>query len=86
MSEARRPSGRVANQSAIVTGAASGIGAACARRLAEEGARVLLTDINDAAGRRVTDEIIEAGGIAQFASQDVRDEARWEAVVHQAEG
>jgi len=77
--------GRLDGRAAIVTGAASGIGAACARRLAEEGARVLLTDVNEADGQRVTDDIREAGGVAQFASQDVRDEARWEAVVERAE-
>lgn len=40
--------GRVENKIALVTGAAQGIGAACARQLAAEGARVLLTDINTA--------------------------------------
>jgi len=64
--------GRVSGKVAIVTGAASGLGAADARRLAEEGARVVLTDINEEAGRAIATTI---GG--QFVRQDVSDEDSW---------
>ena len=68
---------RVAGKVAIVSGAASGIGAACARLLAEEGAKVLLVDLNDAAGAQVVAEIEEKGGVAAYAHHDVTDEASW---------
>src|SRR3546814_8897175 len=54
-------------------GAASGLGEATARRFAQEGARVLLTDISDE-GAAVARDI---GGDAQFLPQDVANEARW---------
>jgi NAD(P)-dependent dehydrogenase (short-subunit alcohol dehydrogenase family) len=65
----------LAGKVAIVTGAAQGIGRACAERLAKEGARVLLTDINADKGQRAAREIAAAGGVAQFAACDVAKEA-----------
>ena len=73
--------GRVAGKVALVTGAASGLGAESARRLAREGAAVMLTDLGVEAGQGVTDEILAAGGKAAFLAQDVMDEARWAEVV-----
>lgn len=70
--------GRVEGKVAIVTGAASGIGAETARRLAAEGARVTLTDVNAEGGEAVAKEI---GGDAHFLAHDVADEAQWERVV-----
>lgn len=68
---------------ALVTGAAAGIGAACAAVLAAEGARVVLTDIDDARGQQTTAAIEAAGGKAVFHRQDVTDEARWiEIIAH----
>jgi NAD(P)-dependent dehydrogenase (short-subunit alcohol dehydrogenase family) len=76
--------GRVAGKVAIVTGGASGIGAASALRLAREGAKVLVTDLNIDGGERVADEIRAAGGDAGFVSHDVTDEAQWLAVAEDA--
>ena len=66
---------------AIVTGGASGIGAACARTLAREGARVVATDIDEAGGNDVVAAIKAARGEAMFLPQDVTDEARWAEVI-----
>jgi NAD(P)-dependent dehydrogenase (short-subunit alcohol dehydrogenase family) len=67
----------VSTRTAVVTGAASGIGAACARRLAADGASVVLTDI-----RPADDLAREIGGLAIVA--DVADESAWASVVGQA--
>lgn len=64
--------GRVDGKVVIVTGAASGLGKADAERLAEEGARLVLTDVRVEEGRQVAD----ACG-ALFFAQDVADEASW---------
>jgi 3(or 17)beta-hydroxysteroid dehydrogenase len=72
--------GRVAGKIAIVTGAASGLGAADARRLAEEGAKVVLTDVNADLGRATAAAIPGA----LFLEHDVRDERRWAEVVAKA--
>jgi NAD(P)-dependent dehydrogenase (short-subunit alcohol dehydrogenase family) len=60
---------------AVVTGAASGIGAATARRLVEEGARVVLADIADAAGRGLAAEL---GDAASYRHADVSRGEDWE--------
>jgi len=77
--------GQVQGKVAIVTGSASGIGAACAAVLAREGARVLLTDLDDARGEALADRIRAEGGEAQYLHQDVTDEARWPEVIAEAE-
>ncbi len=76
----RRLEGRVA----IITGAASGIGKVTAQRLAEEGAAVLITDIQVEAGEATVKEIEEAGGRAAFIRHDVTSEADWEAAMAKA--
>jgi 3(or 17)beta-hydroxysteroid dehydrogenase len=68
--------GRVEGKVAIVTGAASGLGEADARMLAAEGASVILTDLNEAAGTEVAREI---GG--EFIRQDVSQESTWPALI-----
>jgi NAD(P)-dependent dehydrogenase (short-subunit alcohol dehydrogenase family) len=57
---------------AIVTGGASGIGAACAETLARAGASVVTTDIDRAGGERVVARILAAGGKALFLDRTSR--------------
>jgi len=57
---------------AVITGAGSGIGAASARRFAEAGARVVVSDINDADGARVVDTIRALGLEVAYQHADVR--------------
>ncbi len=73
--------GRVAGKVALVTGAASGIGRACAIALAREGASVVLTDIQEETGREAAAEIEAMGGTAGFHRQDVTSESDWAATV-----
>lgn len=70
--------GRVDNKVVLITGAASGLGAEDARVLAREGARVVLTDIQDTLGQAVADEI---GANALYLNHDTRSEARWQEVI-----
>jgi 3(or 17)beta-hydroxysteroid dehydrogenase len=72
---------RVADKCALVTGAASGMGAATARLLAREGAKVAVADMLEAEGRAVVAEITAAGGTAMFLKLDVTEEPQWEAAV-----
>lgn len=72
---------KIANQTALVTGAASGIGKAIAENLANQGANVWITDINEEAGAKAVQEINEAGGKANFLRLDVRSAKEVDAVV-----
>jgi NAD(P)-dependent dehydrogenase (short-subunit alcohol dehydrogenase family) len=72
------------NKVAMVTGAGSGIGAAMARRFAEEGAKVVVGDIDEDAARKVADEIEKAGGTAAAVRQDVADPKSVEQSIEQA--
>ncbi|MCY7307563.1 MAG: SDR family oxidoreductase [Rhodoferax sp.] len=62
---------RIPNKSIIVTGAGGGIGEGIAMRLAAEGARVVVNDIQASAGERVASAIRASGGQAQFVAADV---------------
>lgn len=66
---------------ALVTGAAKGIGAACAATLARHGASVVVADIDEQGGRAVAGAIVSEGGIAAFMQLDVTDEAQWQSTV-----
>lgn len=70
--------GRVAGKVALVTGAASGLGEAIARLLAEEGASVLICDIDRENGVRVASEITALGYTAAFHALDVSSEDEWD--------
>lgn len=70
--------GRVEGKVAIVTGAASGMGRADALLLAAEGAKVVVTDLNEVDGQAVADQI---GDNAIFLPLNVADEANWQSVV-----
>ena len=72
---------RVKNKSIIVTGAGSGIGEGIARRLAAEGAQVVVNDINVAMGEKVVAAIVKSGGIASFFKADVTKSAEVKALV-----
>jgi len=65
---------RLTGRVAVVTGGAKGIGAATCERLAREGARVAVTDVDDDAGGQVVDSITKAGGTAAYWRLDVTDE------------
>jgi len=79
--EEAQTSGQVAGKVAIVTGGASGIGRSCALRLAEEGASVMVTDIQDDLGAETAAAITDKGGVASFMHHDVTNEAEWITIV-----
>jgi NAD(P)-dependent dehydrogenase (short-subunit alcohol dehydrogenase family) len=68
-------------RTAVITGAANGIGAACARLLSAQGAAVALWDVADAAGRALADEISAAGGRALYSPCNVARAADVEAAL-----
>jgi len=72
---------RLAGKTAIVTGGANGIGAGCARRLAQEGANVVIADIDDAAGQSLAAEL---GANVLYARANVSQRASVEALYDKA--
>jgi NAD(P)-dependent dehydrogenase (short-subunit alcohol dehydrogenase family) len=77
--------GRVEGKVALVTGGASGIGAGCAQRLAEEGASVVVTDVQDVKGDELVAAIKKAGGKARYLHHDVTNEDAWAGVIADVE-
>jgi len=75
--------GRLDGQVAVITGAASGIGRATAQRFVDEGARVVVADVQVEAGQAAADEL---GDVARFIATDVTDEDQVAAAVGAAEG
>ena len=75
---------RLTNKTALITGASSGMGKADAFLLAKEGAKVFLTDIDEANGQKVADEINDTSSsdnTAYFIKHDVSQEKDWEHVM-----
>jgi cyclopentanol dehydrogenase len=72
---------RLQDKVAIITGAAGGIGAAAARIFAKEGAKVLITDVQEDKLRSVATEILEQHGIITYMIQDVSKEESWTQVI-----
>ena len=75
--------GRVEGKVAVVTGGASGIGRSSAQRLADEGAIVVVTDVQDDLGEQTAHAIRESGGYAEYLHHDVTDETAWADVLGQ---
>ena len=75
---------RLEGKVAIITGAASGMGAEEARLFAREGASVVVADVNDADGMAVAREIEDTGGEATYARADVTSAESWQALVEMA--
>ena len=76
--------GRVENKVALITGAAMGLGRAAAVLLAQEGAKIVVTDINKSGGQNTVAEIVSAGGEALFLTHDVADLEQWRKIVDAA--
>jgi 3alpha(or 20beta)-hydroxysteroid dehydrogenase len=75
---------RVQNKVCVVTGGARGLGLAAAEALLQEGARVLITDVDAAAGEAETARLSKAGHQIRFMAQDVTKATEWEAVLERA--
>jgi len=76
---------RLKNKVAFISGSARGMGAVEARLFAEEGAAVMVSDVNVESGKRVAAEIAKAGGKADFVELDVTNEGEWKAAIGETE-
>ena len=72
---------RLENKVALITGAASGMGASMARIFAGEGAKVVVADGLEEEGRAVVADITRSNGVAMFHPLDVRNEAQWKTAI-----
>jgi 3(or 17)beta-hydroxysteroid dehydrogenase len=75
---------RLENKVALITGAASGMGASMAQIFAGEGAKVIVADMLEEEGKAVVADITRANGAAMFQRLDVSSEAEWQAAVDAA--
>ncbi|WP_342089040.1 SDR family NAD(P)-dependent oxidoreductase [Dyadobacter sp. OTU695] len=75
---------RLKHKVAIITGAAGGMGEAEARLFAAEGAKVLLTDIDEDALKTIVEQILAQGQVAAYMTQDVSSESGWKQVAARA--
>jgi len=75
---------RLKDKVALVTGAARGIGLACAQAFAREGAKVVLADVETAAGETAAEDIQAGGADALFVQCDVGDKAQVDALIERA--
>src|SRR6202023_2473694 len=77
----REGSMRLEDKVALITGAASGMGASMARIFAREGAKVVVGDVLEEEGRGGVADITQANGAAMFHRLDVSSEAEWKAAI-----
>ena len=73
--------GRLQNKTALISGAAKGMGAAEARMFAEQGAKVIVADVDDTGAKDVAKGITDAGGSAIAVHLDVSSSASWDKAV-----
>jgi NAD(P)-dependent dehydrogenase (short-subunit alcohol dehydrogenase family) len=74
----------IKNKGVLVTGGASGLGAACARLLAQAGANVIIADLNSEGGEKLAAELKASGATAVFAQTDVSREDTVQAAIDTA--
>ena len=72
---------RLEGRIALITGGASGIGKATAHRFIEEGAKVIISDIQDSLGEAVIKDLVAKGGEATYLHHDVSSEESWKEVI-----
>lgn len=75
---------RLANKVALITGAGSGLGEYAVQTFAKQGAKIVVTDINEDAGNQVAEAVRQNGGEAIFLKLNVTDAENWQSVVAQA--
>ncbi|MGD7044397.1 SDR family NAD(P)-dependent oxidoreductase [Jeotgalibacillus proteolyticus] len=75
---------KLRNKVAVITGGADGIGKATARKFVEQGAKVIVADVNEAIGQETVNELTSAGGEASFLKTDVTDYTQVEQLIEYA--
>lgn len=73
--------GKLDGRVALISGAARGIGAQAARRMVDEGAKVVIGDVRDELGRKTAGEIDGGRGVCRFTHLDVIDPDNWQGAV-----